>query len=75
MHVLNIIAIGHHTINIPEIFHVFKISHWLRFIDIVNRLSLLRVDKGKLTKIPDFFSVKSQEINSTEYKFYLRGFI
>ena len=31
-----------------------------------NRFSLLRVEKGKLKKIPDFFLVKSQEINSTE---------
>ena len=31
-----------------------------------NRFSLLRVEKGKLTKIPDFFLEKSQEINSNK---------
>ena len=31
-----------------------------------NRFSLLRVEKEKLTKIPDFFLEKSQEINSNK---------
>ena len=31
-----------------------------------NRFLLLRVEKGKLTKIPDFFLEKSQEINSNK---------
>ena len=39
-------------------------------IDRVNCLTLLKAETGKLTKIPDFFLVKPQEINITEKKFY-----
>ena len=54
---------------------IFSHSYiYIKGFDRVKRLSLPRVEKGKLTKIPDFFLVKSQDINSTEKKVYQRGF-